>query len=229
MKKHYPWLWFDADGTLFDYNQAEPIAIKNTFDALKLPFQDEYLAIYRRINQQLWQALERGEITPAALHARRFELLMETIQLDFPPSQFGAAFMEQLALRDELIDGAHEVLHQLQEKCRVAIVTNGLQFVQRSRIALSPLKQYITELIISEEVGIAKPEAGFFEIAAARTGYPPKNEVLIIGDSLTSDIQGGADFGIDTCWFNPAAHSRPNDVPITYEISHLRELLEVLA
>ena len=228
MRKHYPWLWFDADGTLFDYNRAEGIAIKNAFEALSIPFNDECLEVYRRINKQLWQALERREITPDVLQVRRFEMLQEALQLSFSPCHLGTAYLEQLAIRAELIDGASEILHTLHGRCRVAIVTNGLQAVQRSRLANSLIRDYIAELIISEEVGAAKPKPGFFEAASARLGHPAKSDVLMIGDSLTADMQGGLDYGLDTCWYNPSAEPRPGDLQITYEIAHLRELLEVL-
>lgn len=228
MRKHYQWLWFDADGTLFDYNRAEDTALKKTFQSIDTPFRDEYMDVYRRINRQLWQALEQREITSAVLQVRRFELLIEAIELTCSASHMSAAYVEQLATCAELIDGACDVLNALQKTCRFAIVTNGLQAVQRSRLRHSPIRNYITELIISEEVGVAKPDLAFFEAASARSGHPDKSDVLIIGDSLTSDMQGGANFGIDTCWYNPAGEPRPSDLRITYEIARLSELLEVV-
>ena len=228
LKKHYPWLWFDADGTLFDYNRAEATALKKTFHLLSLPFEDGYLDIYRQINQGLWQALERQEITPIALRFRRFELLLEAIQMSSSPEQMSSAYLEQLAICSELIDGVYEVLQVLHGKSKIAIVTNGLQAVQRSRLEHSTIRGFISELIISEEVGAAKPQPAFFDAAFARTKHPAKSDVLIIGDSLTSDIRGGVDYGIDTCWYNPAAEPRPDVLPITYEIGHLHELLELV-
>jgi 2-haloacid dehalogenase len=228
MKKHYPWLWFDADGTLFDYNRAEAIALKNTFQSLTLPFEDDYLGVYRDINARLWRALEQHEITPAVLRFRRFELLLESLQLSSSPDQMSAAYIEQLAICSELMDGAYEVLDTLHGTSRIAIVTNGLQAVQRSRLAHSTIRHFIIELIISEEVGAAKPQAAFFDAAVSRTGHPAKSDVLIIGDSLTSDMQGGVDYGLDTCWYNPNGEPRPKGLPITYEIIHLQELLDVV-
>ena len=142
--------------------------------------------------------------------------------------QMSTTYIEQLGLRAELMDGAYEVLNALHGKCKFAIVTNGLQAVQRSRLEHSRIKDFISELIISEEVGAAKPQAAFFDAAFAQTGRPAKRDVLIIGDSLTSDIRGGVDYGIDTCWYNPKAEARPSDLPITYEIRHLHELLKLL-
>jgi len=228
MRKHYAWLWFDADGTLFDYDRAEKTALQRAFQSVNTPFEPEYLHVYRRINQGLWQALERQEITPAVLQVRRFELLQEALQLGGSPTQMSSAYLEQLALCADLMDGAEEVLRTLQATCRLAIVTNGLQAVQRSRLARSRIRDYVAELIISEEVGAAKPEAAFFAAAFARLGQPAKSDVLLIGDSLSSDMQGGLDYGLDTCWYNPGGEPRLNGLPITYEIGHLRDLLHML-
>lgn len=228
MKKHDPWLGFDADGTLFDYNRAEATALRKTFHSLTLPFEDDYLGVYRSINSKLWRALEKHEITPAVLRFRRFELLLESLQLSGSPDQMSTAYVEQLAICSELMEGAYEVLDTLQRTSRIAIVTNGLQAVQRSRLAHSRIRDFISELIISGEVGAAKPQPAFFDAAFERMGHPAKSDVLIIGDSLTSDIQGGVDYGLKTCWYNPTAEPRPGNLGITYEIRHLRELLEAL-
>jgi 2-haloacid dehalogenase len=228
MKKHYPWLWFDADGTLFDYDSAEAAALRNTFHSLTLPFEDAYLDVYRKINQGLWQALERQEITQAILRLRRFELLREAIQVSSSPEQMSSTYLEQLSICSELMDGAYDVLQTLYGKSHIAIVTNGLQTVQRGRLAHSAIRGFISELIISEEVGAAKPQAAFFDAAFARCRHPAKSDVLIIGDSLTSDIQGGVDYGIDTCWYNPIGETQSNRLEISYQIKHLSELPELI-
>ncbi|HET9907661.1 MAG TPA: YjjG family noncanonical pyrimidine nucleotidase [Anaerolineales bacterium] len=227
-KRHYPWLWFDADGTLFDYNLAEVTALKKTFESLRLRYEDDYLKIYQEINHGLWQALERQEIRPDVLRVRRFQLLLANLKLDGIAEVMSTAYIEQLGLCTDLINGAYEILDALHGKCRFAIVTNGLQAVQHSRLSLSKIHKFIDVIIISEEVGAAKPHSAFFEIASERTGHPAKSEVLIIGDSLSSDIRGGVDYGIDTCWYNPAAAARPDALPITYEIKHLKDLLEIV-
>ena len=227
-KKHYPWLWFDADGTLFDYNQAEITALTKTFELLSLPFKPGHLDAYRKINHGLWQALERQEIAPDILRVRRFELLLENLGLDGSPDEMSRAYVEQLGLCTDLIDGAYEVLQTLHKTSRLAIVTNGLQAVQHSRLAHSEIHHFVNEIIISEEVGAAKPQAAFFDAAFEQTGHPAKSDVLIIGDSLSSDIQGGVDYGIDTCWYNPTSEPGLHELPIIYQIRHLRELLEIL-
>jgi 2-haloacid dehalogenase len=228
MKKHYPWLFFDADGTLFDYNRAEATAFRKAFDLLKFQFEDSYLDTYQKINSELWKALERHEIQPADLRVRRFELLLEALQLSGSADDLNVAYVEQLGLCTDLIDGAYEVLETLYPSSRIVIVTNGLEAVQRNRLRYSTIRPFIAELIISEEVGAAKPHPAFFDAAFARTGNPSKSGVLIIGDSLTSDMQGGANYGIDTCWFNPSGQGKPEGLSITYEIGHLLELLDVI-
>jgi YjjG family noncanonical pyrimidine nucleotidase len=229
MKKHYPWLLFDADGTLFDYNLAEATALRKAFELLSLAFEDEYLDTYRTINHRLWQSLEKREITPDVLQIRRFELLLKILGLAGSPDQMSTSYVEQLGLCTDLIEGAYEVLQVLQRTSRIVIVTNGLQAVQRSRMARSKIRDFVSELIISEEVGAAKPQAAFFDAAFARLGHPAKSDVLIIGDSLSSDIQGGIGYGLDTCWYNPGVVPRPEQMgEITYEIQHLQELLDML-
>jgi 2-haloacid dehalogenase len=229
MKKHYPWLFFDADGTLFDYNRAEAKAFRKAFELLKFQVEDHYLDAYQRINRDLWKALERHEITPAVLRVRRFELLLEALHLAGSADDLNVAYVEQLGLCTDLIDGAFDVLQTLSKTSRIAIVTNGLDAVQRSRLMHSTIHPFITELIISEEVGAAKPHPAYFDAAFARIGNPPKSDVLIIGDSLTSDIQGGVNYGMDTCWYNPAEEIPPEELPITYEIKDLPALLEIIA
>ena len=228
MKKHYPWLFFDADGTLFDYNKAEATALKQTFHSLNMPFEDTYLDAYQRVNSTLWQALEKQEITPAVLRFRRFELLLENLQLHGPAEQMSSVYLEQLATCSQLMEGAGAVLDELHEVSKIMIVTNGLSSVQHSRLANSPIRDLVSGVVISEEVGWAKPHTTFFDVAFSRAGNPPKDEVLIIGDSLTSDIQGGVNYSIDTCWFNPNKDSHPVNLPITYVIQNLSDLLNIL-
>ena len=229
MNKHYPWLFFDADGTLFDYNLAETTAFRNTFERLQLQFEERYLDAYQSINRDLWKALERHEITPAFLRLRRFELLLEALQLQGSADDLNTIYVEQLGLCTDLIEGAESILRALSQTSHIAIVTNGLEAVQRSRLMHSTIHPFIEELIISEEVGAAKPHPAFFDAAFARTGNPARSDVLIIGDSLTSDMQGGVDYGIDTCWYNPGGEARPDRLAITYEIRQLPELLTTIA
>jgi HAD superfamily hydrolase (TIGR01549 family) len=126
------------------------------------------------------------------------------------------------------MEGAYDVLQALHQHSRIAVVTNGLEAVQRNRLMRSSIHPFVSELIISEEIGAAKPHRAYFDAALARSGHPSKKDVLIIGDSLSSDIRGGADYGIDTCWYNPTGLPGPEGLPITYEIKHLHELAGIV-
>jgi len=224
----YQWLLFDADDTLFDYGRAEAGALQRTFDDLGLAFQPDYLPVYSQINRGVWRAFEQGQITAEALRTKRFELLFEALGLSADAQVFSQRYLPNLAFGSELIEGALEVVRALHGKYQLAVITNGLKDVQRPRLACSAIQPYIAHLIISEEVGAAKPAPAIFDAAFERMGHPRKDEVLLIGDSLSSDMRGGIAYGLDTCWFNPSGQPRDRALPVTFEIRRLAELLEIL-
>jgi len=224
----YRWLLFDADNTLFDFDRAEAEALRRTFDQHGIAVDDAFLAAYHRINGQVWRRLEAGEITPAVLRTRRFELLFEELGVEADARAFGERYLPNLALQPHLTEDALDVVRSLQPTHRLAIITNGLGDVQRPRLDRSPIREHIAEIVISDEVGCAKPDAAIFDVAFARMGRPARHEVLLIGDSLRSDIAGGIGYGIDTAWYNP--RGLPGDATIvpTYELHRLRELPDLL-
>ncbi len=225
----YQWLLFDADGTLFDFDRAEGRALEQAFRQAGSTYESGYLATYRRINQALWEAVERGEIAPGVVKIKRFERLLEGIGVDGSAAVLSDNYLECLAACSELMEDAGEVVQALHEKYRIAILTNGLQVVQRGRLARSAIRDHIAEIIISEEIGFAKPAKEFFDLAMSRLGHPSAREVLMIGDGWTSDIQGAVQYGIDACWYNPGHKPRPTNLEITREIASLHELVEWLA
>jgi 2-haloacid dehalogenase len=224
----YRWLLFDADGTLFDYERAEISALSSAFAQIGVTFDVGCLSIYQRINQDLWKALEKGLITPEKLKVRRFEQLFEELGVRHPAAPFAESYLQCLANCSDLVDGAHDVVSALKAKYRMAIVTNGLSAVQRPRLARSSIRDCMAEIIISEEIGHAKPDTQFFDVTFARLGHPSRREVLMIGDNWSSDIRGAALYGIDAYWYNPNRSPRPADPPINAEITSLHELLPLL-
>jgi 2-haloacid dehalogenase len=224
----YRWLLFDADGTLFDYDRAERTALEQALGQIGVSFDPGHLATYRQINGALWQGVERKEITPAVVKVRRFELLLEALGVAHSAQALSAAYLECLANCSELVEDAETVLRTLHRKYQLAIVTNGLTVVQRGRLARSVIRHHIFDIIISEEIGAAKPAKEFFDTAFARLGNPSKGEVLMIGDGWTSDIQGAVQYGIDACWYNPLRKPRPGNCEITREIASLQALLDWL-
>jgi putative hydrolase of the HAD superfamily len=225
----YRWLLFDADGTLFDYDRAERAALEQALSEIGVSFEASHLATYRQINQTLWHGVEKGEITPGVVKVRRFELLLEAIRLAHSPIALSASYLECLANCSELVEDAAAVLASLHQKYRIAILTNGLTVVQRGRLGRSVIRHHVSDIIISEEIGAAKPAREFFDTAFARLGHPSKQEVLMIGDGWASDIQGAVQYGIDACWFNPARKPQPVKCEITREIASLRELQDWLS
>lgn len=224
----YDVILFDADDTLFDYGMAESHALFHAFAHFGLPTgAEDYAASYKEINHSLWKDFEQGRITSAALRVERFNRLFAAHGLALKPDEFSAAYLKFLGEGTFLIQGAIELCGALAG-CRLAIITNGIRDVQHSRIQGSPLSEVFEAVIVSEETGYQKPETGIFDYAFAKLDISDKSKVLIVGDSLTSDIQGGINYGIDTCWFNPL--EKPGDPGIrpVYEIRSLNELLEIV-
>ncbi len=224
----YSWLMFDADGTLFDYDRAETAALEATISEVGLKFDDHVLLIYRQINGRMWQEFEQGSMSQERLKSERFRVLCTQLGVDLDYEYMSHRYQSNLALGTYLIDGADELLEELNGRYRIALITNGLKDVQRPRIAESTVRDRFSTIIISEEVGVAKPDSKIFDIAFQKMNHPQKDQVLIIGDSLSSDITGGINYGIDTCWYNPMGHEHPSGMDIRFEIRALNELLDFL-
>ncbi len=222
----YSWLLFDADDTLFDFPKAETNALRWTLEQSGLPLQPEFAGLYEKSNRQVWQEFERGQITSQELRVKRFRLFLDAAGLSADPEIVSPLYLRNLALGIDLLEGAEETIRQLKDHFHLVIVTNGLKEVQRPRIRNSALRDCFENVFVSEEMGAAKPSPVFFDAVFQAIGQPPKESVLIIGDSLTSDMRGGVDYGIDTCWYNP--QGKVTDLPVTYQISRLEELLTLL-
>lgn len=224
----YDCILFDADDTLFDYGMAESHALNHAFAHFGLPTgAGDYAASYQEINRALWKDYEQGRITSAALRVERFNRLFAAHDLALKPEEFSDAYLRFLGEGTFLIQGAAELCAELTG-CRLAIITNGIRDVQHARIKGSPLSEVFEAVIVSEETGYQKPETGIFDYAFARLGLTDKSRVLIVGDSLTSDIQGGINYGIDTCWFNPLDKPGVPGIAPTYVIRSLDGLLEII-
>lgn len=221
----YKWLLFDADGTLFDYDKAEARALRRTFRELGCSYEARYADVYRQINGEIWSDFEQGKISQHRLRTRRFELLFEDIAVECDPEAFSTKYLLHLADGTDLLEGAEEVARRLHGKAGLVLITNGIADVQRPRFASSGLSEYFVDIVISEEVGASKPDPRIFDAAFQVMAWPKTEEVLIVGDSLTADIKGGNNYGIDTCWFNPRQDLCTLDVKVHFEITELRELL----
>jgi 2-haloacid dehalogenase len=222
----YTWLFFDADGTLFDFELAEKLALSSLLLDLGQPLSDEAHQTYQHINQELWLAFEEGKMTQAEIKTQRFERWLEFLNIQADIEKVSRDYLLYLSQQGPLLENALEIIQTLSRKYKMLLLTNGLKEVQRPRFNASVLKPYITEIIVSGEVGFAKPDPRIFEAAFKTVGNPNKNEVLMIGDSLSADIQGGIAYGLDTCWYDPMKVG--SSLPVTHTIHDLRQLLEIL-
>ncbi|WP_339821499.1 YjjG family noncanonical pyrimidine nucleotidase [Paenibacillus sp. FSL R7-0216] len=226
----YTHILFDADDTLYDYPKAESHALTRTLTEADIACTDEVMEAYQAINQKLWRDLEQGLVTQAALRTERFARLVQELGLTprFEVAEISERYLELLGEGIYLIDGAYDICRGLNEAgVHLAIITNGIKKVQTNRIAGSELSGMFEAIIVSEDTGYQKPHPGIFDYAFEQLGLrqADKSRVLIVGDSLTSDMRGGQNYGIDTCWFNP--FHRPNTLGLkpTYEIRSLAELI----
>lgn len=224
----YEWIFFDADGTLFDYDAAEAAALEGAFDACGLPFDASIGSRYSEINASIWREFELGELDQNELKTLRFDRLFTELGFSADAAVFSGHYLEILSRQTKLLDGAETLVHSLGDKVRMILITNGLAEVQVPRFAASSIRDAFAEIVISGEIGLAKPDPAIFDYAFERIGRPPKERVLMIGDNIGSDILGGANYGLDTCWFNPVGASNGHEVTPTYEIRDLHEILDLL-
>ena len=227
----YQWLLFDADGTLFDYDRAEKFALTTTFANFSLHYTENILDIYRVINDQMWRDFELGKVTQTQLKRERFHRLLISIKIngELDAEAFSKRYLQNLGNCAYLITYAESIIQTLSGQIHLALITNGLKEVQRSRLAKSTIGSNFEVIIISDELGVSKPHPGIFDAAFDAMGNPEKDQVLIIGDSLSSDIKGGSDYGIDTCWFNPHGKPRDTKARIEYEIQDLRQIFDIVS
>lgn len=220
----YTHLLFDLDHTLLDSHESERLAYAHTMAAIGLADPDDHFDRYVTINQAMWVAVEAGDLQPSEVRHRRFERFIAEVGVDADPHAMADAFVFGLGNFGELYEGAHGVLETLAAQHTLAMITNGLSEVQRARIERLGLADYFHTVIISSEVGVTKPRREIFDLAFAGLGNPGIENALMIGDSLTSDIAGGRNAGIDTCWYNPRRLPRSDTDIVTHEIDDLGSL-----
>ena len=223
-RPRYSWLIFDADGTLFDFHRGETLALQSTSEKYGFSYSPHLHDVYGAISAELWGRFERGEMPLEQLRVVRFERLFGQLGIDLEPEPFNHDFMEALGRQTQLLDGAEEVVRDLSARFQLLLATNGIAVVQRARFSRSSIRRYFEDVVISDEIGVAKPQPEYMDEAFSRMGNPPKSEVLLIGDSLSSDIAAGANYGIDTCWFNPNRLPLDGFPQPTYEIEYLSQI-----
>ena len=226
----YKYLLWDIDGTILNFEKAEKRAIRTLFEKFNLgECTDEMLSHYIEINKKYWKLLECGEMEKERILVERFMEFFEKegIRTDVA-SEFNKAY--QLALGDTIVfnDDALDIIKAQKKNYQIIIVTNGTAIAQKKELERSGLDKIADNIFISELVGYEKPSIHFFERVIAEVGIDDVSQAVIIGDSLTSDIQGGVNAGIDTCWYNPKEDVNDTNLKPTYIIKNLHELCEIL-
>ena len=223
-------LFLDLDDTILDFQKAEHIALRTSLQEVGVTPTDEICTRYRQINKEHWEALERGEMTREQVSVGRFATLFREIGAEADAQLCSRRYIENLALGNDFLPGAKEAVESLAKKYKLYVASNGTKTVQTKRLASTDLEKFFEDIFISQDLGADKPSMVFFERCFARIpGFDPQ-KAMIVGDSLSSDIQGGINAGIRTCWINPT-HKASGTIKPDFElesITQLEALLETL-
>ncbi len=217
----------DADETVFDFLKAEKISVLKTAKHFGISADDTDANVYSTINLSFWKQLESGTVTREELKVLRFIKWFEYLDVNnVDPIAFAKTYEDYLSETGILFDGAEDFVRNLSMHCEVYIVTNGLAKCQHGRIDNSPIRKYISGMFISEEVGYTKPDKRFFESVFTTLDIKDRNKVIIIGDSLSSDMQGGRNAGIATCRYLPSGNTQ-NDPLCDYQITEYNQFFDI--
>ena len=224
----YTTLLMDADDTIFDFPKCEKEALRKSLEYYGLEFSDEINRNFSSINSALWKQFEKNRITRSKLRVRRFRELIEKCFEGFSDADMLAdRYVEELSHQGILLPGSEEALKLLSEYFEIDIITNGLKTVQRGRFSKTHITKYINKIYISDEIGMNKPQKVFFDYVLGDLKEKNSSKILVVGDSLTSDMQGGRNAGLDTCLFDPEDKVKMPDILCDYKIKRLEEIMEL--
>ena len=225
----YNTILFDADNTILDFDKAEFEALRRAFADHGIEIDQNLVDIYRKNNIELWQQLEKGLVTKQYVLNNRFINTAKDLQLDCDILAISRLYEEYLHQGFYVIEGAENVLQGLIDMgATLYIVTNGVLSIQNARMKGSGVGKYFKARFVSEEIGFPKPQIEYFNHCFAHIDNFDKSQTIIVGDSLTSDIQGGINAGIDSCWYNPKHQENNRGITPTYQISALEQLFDIV-
>lgn len=223
----YEFLLFDLDETLLDFKKTELTALKSLFDFFDVELTKEIFDSYVRENALLWENYAKNSIDIFELRKKRFERTLEPFGYKVDGPVWELQYELELSKGGDVIEGAVDLCEKLSPLCKFYAVTNGIAFIQKKRMKNSGLEPFFIKCFDSQTVGAQKPTTAFFDVVSSNIEGFKKEKALLIGDSLTADIQGAINYGLDSCWFNPS--SKPsNGLKPTYEIKALKELLSIV-
>ncbi len=226
--RRFTTLLMDMDNTIMDFDASEKEGLCEVLRMNGFTPTEELIARYHTINQSWWQAFERGDITREQIFENRFPQFFATLGKEIDAPQVEKAYRAKLSAGAQVLPGAKDACEYLSQKYDLYIVTNGVASTQKSRLAAAGLERYFKDVFISEEVGSQKPERAFFEACFPRIDEKDISRMLIVGDSLTSDIQSGKNTGIATCWVNPLGDAPRADCVPDMEVKSIAELKSIL-
>lgn len=221
-------LFLDLDDTILDFHKAERIALSKTISQFGLEPNEEVLHRYHLINKAHWEMLERGELTRAQVLTQRFGVLFAEYGLDVDVQVCAKTYERNLSIGHYFLPGAEEAVDRLSKKYRLFLASNGTAVVQKGRMTSANLYRFFEKVFVSQEIGHNKPSKAYFDACFAQIpGFDPA-KAMIVGDSLTSDIAGGINAGIRTCWVNPQHLPCPDHIHPDHEIEYLSQLEALL-
>ena len=218
----------DLDNTLIDFNECARHSIIKSFENHGFTYTEETFKTFITENVKIWKRLEEGEITKADLRANRWNIILGKLGIDYDGTIIEEEFEKGVAQGAYAVEGAYELLDYLYPKYELYIVSNGFRFVQESRLKIGDFRKYFKDIYLSEDVGVQKPAKEFFDYCFGKLGQPPKEDIILIGDSLSADIIGGLNYGIDSVWFNKNNDILPESIKPTYIVSKLKEIENIL-
>lgn len=225
---------FDIDNTLLSFDEYVKSAMKSGFEEFGLcKYEDYMFGEFTKTNSELWHSLEKGELSFEELKKIRWNLIFEKMGISADGVAFEKYFRGYLFDSAILIENAQAVLHNLFGKYILCVASNGPFAQQKHRLKISGLLQYFSHLFISEEIGFSKPSKSFFDVCLQRLNSNSDSkiqpeEIMIVGDSLTSDMAGGIQSGLKTCFYNPDSKPIPQEMKINHNIKSLLELTDIL-
>ena len=225
----YKFLLFDLDHTLLDFDAAEDVALSHLLKEEGVEDIQAYKNYYVPMNKTLWKDLEQKKITKVELVNTRFEKLFAHFGIEKDGAYLAARYQFFLSKQGQIFPGVEDLLKKLiHQGFELYAATNGITFIQTGRLEQSGIAPYFKEIFISEQLHTQKPDAAFYEKIGARIPNFDKDHALMIGDSLSADIQGGNNAGIDTIWYNPHHLENKTQAQPTYEVDSYQALLEIL-
>lgn len=220
----YQWILFDADETLFSFNSY--LGLRTMLKRYNIDFTEQDYDAFQAINKPLWVAYQNQQISAKEIQLRRFEKLAQQTGVD--PLLLNQQLMHEMAFVSQPLAGVKETLSALHQKVKLGIITNGFIPLQQKRLLNTQTEHYFDVVVVSEQVGVAKPDPKIFEYTFQQMDFFDRSKILMVGDTLSSDILGGNQMQIDTCWFNPHHHKNDTNITPTYEIHSMLELLPIV-